>query len=210
MSVITTDNRYYTDIANAIRSKNGTSDTYKPSEMSAAIEELKDNEVLVKIVERDGNLTSLSAEDLKGITKIGNDAFSRCSSLRNVEIPDTVTEVGDGAFAGTNLYGIDFPDSVIRIGSNVVSNINDGGSVGFGKNVNYIGYRAITFSSFYYIELRCTIPPTLYSSESIYAHKSDGFANLIIHVPVGYADIYKSATNWATFADYIVDDLVVE
>ena len=37
MSIITTDSQNYTDIANAIRSKVGTSDTFKPSEMAPAI-----------------------------------------------------------------------------------------------------------------------------------------------------------------------------
>lgn len=38
MAVVFTENQYYQDIADAIRSKNGSSDTYLPSEMAAAIE----------------------------------------------------------------------------------------------------------------------------------------------------------------------------
>lgn len=37
MAIVTTDNQHYTDIAAAIRSKNGTETQYKPSEMAAAI-----------------------------------------------------------------------------------------------------------------------------------------------------------------------------
>lgn len=37
MAIVTTDNQHYTDIAAAIRSKNGTETLYKPSEMAAAI-----------------------------------------------------------------------------------------------------------------------------------------------------------------------------
>lgn len=37
MSIIITDGQYYSDIANAIRTKAGTSDTFKPSEMAPAI-----------------------------------------------------------------------------------------------------------------------------------------------------------------------------
>lgn len=37
MAIITTDSQNYTDIADAIRQKNGTSDTYLPSEMASAI-----------------------------------------------------------------------------------------------------------------------------------------------------------------------------
>lgn len=38
MSLITTDSQHYQDIANAIREKNGTQNTYKPEQMAAAIE----------------------------------------------------------------------------------------------------------------------------------------------------------------------------
>lgn len=37
MAKVLTDNKHYSDIADAIRAKNGTEDTYKPSEMAAAI-----------------------------------------------------------------------------------------------------------------------------------------------------------------------------
>ncbi len=40
MAVIATDNKHYTDIANAIREKNSTADTYKPEEMADAIRSL--------------------------------------------------------------------------------------------------------------------------------------------------------------------------
>lgn len=40
MAIVTTDNQYYTAIANAIRGKNGTETTYKPAEMAAAINAL--------------------------------------------------------------------------------------------------------------------------------------------------------------------------
>lgn len=40
MAIVKTDSKHYTNIANAIREKNGTSETYKPEEMSAAIEAL--------------------------------------------------------------------------------------------------------------------------------------------------------------------------
>ena len=44
-----------TGIANAIRSKNGTSDTYKPSEMAAAIEAIESGGGVVEPEEKDVN-----------------------------------------------------------------------------------------------------------------------------------------------------------
>ena len=40
MSIVTIDDSYFTDIANAIRGKNGETTTYKPNEMAAAINAL--------------------------------------------------------------------------------------------------------------------------------------------------------------------------
>lgn len=40
MAIITTDNQYYSAIADAIRAKNGAETTYKPAEMAAAISAL--------------------------------------------------------------------------------------------------------------------------------------------------------------------------
>ena len=51
------------------------------------------------------------------VTKIGNAAFSGCTSLSQVSIPDSVTEIDTAAFSGcTNLSQVSIPDSVRRIG----------------------------------------------------------------------------------------------
>ena len=54
----------------------------------------------------------------EGVTKIGNMAFERCSSLTSVTIPDTVTVIGAWAFNGcSGLTSIMIPNSVTEIGS---------------------------------------------------------------------------------------------
>ena len=50
------------------------------------------------------------------VTSIGS-AFQECSTLRTVEIPNTVTKIGDYAFKGcTSIRSIKIPNSVIIIG----------------------------------------------------------------------------------------------
>ena len=50
------------------------------------------------------------------MTSIGNEAFSNCSSLTEVEIPNSVSNIGSGAFAGClKLSEVKMPNSVASI-----------------------------------------------------------------------------------------------
>ena len=53
----------------------------------------------------------------KGVTSIGNYAFSRCWGLKSITIPDGITSIGDHAFDSCiNLRSITLPDSITSIG----------------------------------------------------------------------------------------------
>lgn len=49
MAIVITDDKHYTDIAAAIRGKNGEETTYKPSEMAAAIEAITGGEKISEL-----------------------------------------------------------------------------------------------------------------------------------------------------------------
>ena len=50
------------------------------------------------------------------VTVIGNDAFSGCKELKEIEIPDSVTYIGHGAFAFcVGLTSVTIPDGVVTI-----------------------------------------------------------------------------------------------
>ncbi len=71
----------------------------------------------IKIEQRDFRRKEITRVTLpKTITKIGNEAFSSCEALEEINIPDGVTEIGEAAFANCRkLTEISLPDSVRTI-----------------------------------------------------------------------------------------------
>ncbi|MBO5674669.1 MAG: leucine-rich repeat domain-containing protein [Paludibacteraceae bacterium] len=59
------------------------------------------------------------------ITHIGNVAFADCANLTNIDIPTSVTSIGDGAFSWTGLQSITIPASVTELGEQVFEACND-------------------------------------------------------------------------------------
>ena len=57
----------------------------------------------------------------EGVTQIGNQVFSGCSSLSSIKFPDTLETIGNVAFSGTGLQSVDIPDSVISLGGGTFS-----------------------------------------------------------------------------------------
>ena len=78
-----------------------------------------------------------------GVTSIGNSAFEGCTGLISVEIPNTVTSIGRRAFYDcTLLASIALPDGVISIESQLFANCTSLTNVSFGDRVISIGASA--------------------------------------------------------------------
>ena len=84
---------------------------------------------------------SLSTYTIKAGTKwIGNDAFSRCSSLTSITIPNSVTSIGDEAFYGcSSLTSITIPNSVTSIGDYAFRDCSSLTSITIPNSVTSIG-----------------------------------------------------------------------
>ena len=123
-------------------------------------------------------LASITIPD--SVTSIGNYAFYGCSALASITIPDSVTSIGNGAFYDCSaLASITIPDSVTSIGTNV-----------------FYGCKGIAFYDF----TSHTTVPTLASTNAFTGIPAD----CQIRVPAALVDAWKAATNWSTYADYIV------
>ena len=145
-----------------------------------------------------GSLATGACEKITSVTmpqsvkSIGNYAFTYCSLLETVVFENGLESIGDMAFMGTNITSVTMPQSVKSIGN-------------------------IAFQStpILVVEMLGTTPPTLVGSgdsetgEIVYktfgSPTADGGTLQQIIVPKGCSNVYKTATGWSTYANYIVE-----
>lgn len=185
MSNVLVDNKYLVEIANAIRNKNGTENTYKPAKMAGAIEELPSKEFvkdLIKCAKSEIIIPNY-------VTAIGYGAFSYNQSLESVIIPDSVTFIGANAFLRCiKLTSITIPDSVTKIGISAFQNCGNLTSAIISNNVKTISDYAFNFCGLKSI----TIPDSV-SSIGRYAF-SDCSGLKSITIPNSVTNIGGTAT----------------
>ena len=86
---------------------------------------------------------SLKEVVITGGASIGDWAFSGCSGLKSITIPDSVTSIGRGAFDGcSGLTSIAIPDSVVSIGKDAFSECSGLTNITIPDSVTSIGYCA--------------------------------------------------------------------
>ena len=109
--------------------------------------------------------------------------FEWCSNLENIRIPNSVTTIGDSAFYGCSDL------KTIYIGSGVTT------------IEVYAFYAEINIKPLTGVYLSPTTPPTISSN----SFNFDNTTNCKIYVPTGTLDAYKTAENWSTYADRMVE-----
>jgi len=81
------------------------------------------------------------------VNKIPNNAFRDAALNRALVIPDGVTEIGDYAFAGTQITSVTLPESVTRIGANAFNGCTQLTSVTIPLSVTRITFGTNPFAS---------------------------------------------------------------
>ena len=86
------------------------------------------------------NLSSITIPN--SVTTIQINAFSQCSYLTSVAIPNSVITIGDSAFSGCNLSSITIGNGVTSIGENAFQACKRLTSITIPNSVTSIGYKA--------------------------------------------------------------------
>lgn len=108
---------FLTDVADAIRTKKGTSGLIDPQDFSSEIASIPSGGTskLPEVIDK--SVTQITASDLGQIRTIGNYTFQSCTALTSVVIPNTVTSIGDSAFYNCYyLTNLTIPNTIKEIG----------------------------------------------------------------------------------------------
>jgi len=135
------------------------------------------------------------------VSVIGQSAFSGCSGLESITIPNNVSIIGEGAFSGcSGLESITIPNNVSNIGKYTFKDCIGLTTIVFGSGITYISYDA-----FY----RCTSVTDVFCfaeqvPESYEYNISKASATL--HVPANAVEAYRTTPPWSNFGTIVAID----
>ena len=147
------------------------------------------------------SLASVTTPD--GVTSINNNAFYNCYSIESVTIPDSVTSIYNFSFYNCySLASVTIPDGVTSISNFSFYNCYSLASVTIPDGVTSISTYAFgnCYGIRYYDFSACTAVPALSDTNAFNKIPSD--CQMLI--PTELYDEWSTATNWATYASYMV------
>ena len=135
------------------------------------------------------------------VKSIWNSTFYNCFALQSISISNSVTDIWDNAFYNCyTLQSVSIPNSVTSIWASAFTNCFALQSVSIPNSVKSIGNNAFSYChASEYDFSKFSKVPTLSAS----AFKGI-FSSTKILVPSALYDTWVAATNWVTYANYIV------
>lgn len=156
------------------------------------------------------------------ITSIGNSAFNNCDILPSIEIPASVSTIGSYAFQYCKSFtSIEIPDTVKSLGAYMLAYCDNLESAVIGNGVGQLPAHLFYYSrklknvvvgsgiTYVYTGVfrDCVAMEkfTIYTEKPPYMEGNFGLnKTCVICVPAQSLEKYKSATNWANYADQMV------
>lgn len=158
------------------------------------------------------------------VKRIGGYAFTGFTSLTSIDIPNSVTNIGEAAFMHTGLKEVVIPNSVVYIGIWSFDNCTNLSNITLSESLTSLplwSFSSCNLSSI-------TIPASVESIEDAFSASftpitsvyflstnppiiKDNMgldSNTTIHVPVGYKDVYENNDLWKNFT--IIDDVAIQ
>lgn len=134
------------------------------------------------------------------VTTLGSMAFNNCESLAHMDIQANVTEIPDDFATESGRTSVTLPDTVETIGrSAFLSGRARLAEITIPASVTSIGdYAFSQNASMATVICLATTPPTL--GMDVFSLTTSS----VIKVPAASVAAYKAATNWSSYADYIV------
>jgi BspA type Leucine rich repeat region (6 copies) len=129
------------------------------------------------------NCYSLKKVILSNIITTLTNVFYGCTGLTELIIPSTVTTIGYSTFQYSGLLSINIPSTVTSIGDDAFNNANR--------------LQKIIINRFELPSTITTIGTGIFSNNN---------SQCRIYVPVGSGTVYKTATNWSTYANQIYEN----
>ena len=187
-------------IGDAIREKNGTTETMTPTEMAAAISAIEAGgnseveELLAQVIEK----TATEVHNEKA-ERIGTMVF-RNSPMQVADFPN-VTEMGSYAFTGSSdLVTVNMP-SLTSVVKNAFESCSSLTKLDFPKVTSIQAYAFNSCSKLTALILRANRVASLANVNALSTSLKTGSG--YTYVPADLVDNYKSATNWSTYPDKI-------
>lgn len=133
------------------------------------------------------------------VESVGNRTFWNCSNLKSIELSQSITSIGDYTFSNcTSLSSFKIPDLVENIGTGAFSDCSSLSSVELPATLTNIEQMAFyNCANISQLISKSKTPPTVDVECFYYFNKT-----IPVYVPASSIDAYKSAQYWSEFTNF--------